>query len=120
MSSELSVRDRHIPPVVLAFLAIQIGQLAYGFSREVRDDRHLPAYVLAVVLGALWVAAIVVWRQRWAWWLYVIGGFLVLASPVWGKWAGVIRYSLNVVVMALILSHTMRQYVGIRRRTHAA
>ncbi len=67
----------------------------------------------------LWIAAIVVWRQRWAWWLYVIGGFLSFL-PLAGRTETAPRYIIDVVLLVILLSPQMREYVGIRGRTHAA
>lgn len=108
----MSVRGHNLPPAVAAFVVVQVGNFAYGLITDTKITPHVVFYVAVVTVSALWVAAVAVWRQRWAWWLYVIASCLFLLSPVWGQWYGILRYTLEVVVLALLISPQMRRYVN--------
>jgi hypothetical protein len=110
-------RGRYLPPVVVAYAVAQLGVLAYGLAQNT-TLWYRP--VVAGVFIVLWLAAIVVWRQRWAWGLSVLGYAVVLISPAWGRSLEVI-YAFDVVMLALLISSPMRRYVGaVRRPTGSA
>jgi hypothetical protein len=113
------VRGRYLPPVVLALVVVQLGGGIYGLSREIRHPNYVALYASAVVVGALWLAALVVWRQRWVWWLYVIVYCISIASPLSGRQFAVVPYVVGVLTLALLVSPQTRQYVGIGRKTGA-
>jgi hypothetical protein len=69
---------RRLPPVVSTFLIFTVITFAVGLARSPKLWHHPIAGVIVVALIALWIAAIVVWRQRWAWALWVL---LVLSAP---------------------------------------
>jgi hypothetical protein len=73
-------------------------------------------FVLA--LGGL--AAIVVWRQEWAWWLGLLSELAYVLSPAWGARLHPISDALELLLIGLLVTPSMRRYVGVlsaRRQT---
>jgi hypothetical protein len=107
---------RRLPPVVSTFLIFTVITFAVGLARSTKLWHHPIAGVIVVALIALWIAAIVVWRQRWAWALWVLLVLSALLSPGWGERNGVLVYLSNLVTLALLASPGMRRWVGVNRR----
>ncbi len=117
----MNAHGRQLPPVAVALVVVQVGGFAYGLSRITKLSHHVVLVLIVVVLAALWLAAVVVWRQRWAWWLYVLLYVVAVISPAWQEWSWFIPYALDVLTLALLVSRSMRRYVGvggIGRRLH--
>jgi hypothetical protein len=71
-----------------------------------------------VLLFLLWLAAIVVWRQRWAWVLMLLLDASVVLAPIWGESSSLIPYAVNVLSLGLLLSPGMRGWVNVTSRSH--
>src|ERR1700722_3427613 len=78
-------RVQRLPRGVLCFVALVLLYDAVALAVDWRWFQNHP------LAGACWfllslggLAAIVIWRQRWAWWLAFIGPLLWLVSPAWG------------------------------------
>jgi hypothetical protein len=108
---------RRMPPVVAAFSLFTIATFAVGISSSSMWD-HPARATLLVLLLVLWLAAVVVWRQRWAWLLLVVVTVVAVVSPAWGEWEGAALYVCNVISLALLLSPGMRRWVGADKRRH--
>src|ERR1700726_4704096 len=113
-------RLRSIPRVAWAYAALQLAVTPYRVSSGERPLHHSgtakTALVLAIILGLslLVIAGVVVWRQRWLWVLLVFAGVIGVVEPAW-HWHGVVTYLIGLAALALLLSPSMRRYVGVRR-----
>src|SRR4051794_4272171 len=112
----MAVHERRPRLAVTAFgllnLVYVIGALALSSSLW----RYHPSRGVAVALVLLlWLAAIVVWRRRWAWALMLLFVLAALLSPIWGKWNGGVPFAVNLLSLGLLLSPGMRRWVGVRR-----
>jgi hypothetical protein len=102
---------------VAAFFVLYTAGCCYGLARSPKLwDRRPVEAVLVVLLLALWLAAVVVWRQRWAWALMLLTSLSGVLEPLWGNWHGPLTYGANVVSVGLLLAPAMRSYVGVERR----
>jgi len=115
MLSMLAGRRRVPPPVVLMYSILQVGVIAYGLTKPTELWHHPVAAAALIALLALWLAAIIVWRQRWAGGAAVVVYSVGLIEPAW-RWHGVLIYICDVAMLVLLLSAQMRQYVGVARR----
>jgi hypothetical protein len=108
---------KELPRGVLGFVALV---LLYDAVVLVANWRWFHTRPLAgacwflVSLGAL--AALVIWRQRWAWWLAFLGPVLWLVSPAWGAPLRPVTDAVELVFLAAILTPTMRRHVGVLTR----
>ena len=69
--------------------------------------------------GLASLAALVVWRQRWAWWLYLAGPVYYLLSPALGVRVHPAWDIAELALLVLLVSPSMRRYVfagRVRRR----
>jgi hypothetical protein len=110
-----------LPRGVLAFGAFV---LLFDVAALLADWRWLHAHPLA---GAFWfllslglLAALVFWRQRWAWWIAFIGPLLSLLSPAWGARFRPVSDVVELVFLAAILTPTMGRHVGLVTRGEPA
>jgi hypothetical protein len=107
---------RRVPRSVIAYTVLVLGLVTYNLAA--RDTKlwhqHPGSAVAVIVIGLAWLAAVVVFRQRWAWALVLLGGCLTLVEPVWEK-VRVWVYVVNLVQLALLLSPGMRAWVRWRR-----
>lgn len=99
-----------------AFVVLWLGALVFAATRiHLRDHSKLHdrgvLIALVFVFAVLWLAAIVVWRQRWAWWLSLVGDLVAVAR---GPIAGAAPYVLTIATLALLVSPGVRRHVGIR------
>jgi hypothetical protein len=69
---------------------------------------------VGLVVVLLWLAALVIWRQRWAWWLWVIVYIIALVSSAWQKGPIGISYAVDVLTLGLLISPPMRRYLNTR------
>jgi hypothetical protein len=113
-------RFKQLPRGVLAFVALV---LLYDVAALLLARRWFHAHPLG---GAFWLlmsfgllAALVIWRQRWAWWIAFIGPLLWLASPAWGERFRPITDLVELVFLAAILTPTMRRHVGVLTHSQA-
>jgi hypothetical protein len=74
--------------------------------------------------GACWfllsfglLAALVIWRQRWAWWIAFIGPLMWLVSPAWGAPFRPVTDVVELVFLVAILTRTVRRHVGVLTRS---
>jgi len=106
-----------MPFEVSAYLVIEAIRVAVVLA--ISDwSKYVTARVVANVLFALLIAAVVVWRQRWALFLSLLIAFVAFVSPAWGEWPGPVLYVANLVSLALLVSPGMRRWVGVGRRRH--
>lgn len=120
----MAVQARQIPAVVLTYAILQVGDVAYGLENSPRLwHRPIPAAAVVLIL-MLWLAAIVVWRQRWAWGLAAIAYLVALLEPAWNRHFAshshdAVFYAFDLVMAGLLISAPMRRYVGAIRRPAA-
>ncbi len=67
------------------------------------------------VFGLASLAAMAGWRQRWAWWIYIIGPIMYWAAPAWGARFHPVWDAAELVVFGLLVSPSMRRHVFIPR-----
>jgi len=101
---------RDWPASVWAFSAFSLLTGLYSVASS-RVASHPLLLITSVVLELLWLAAIVVWRQQWAWWLWLLVDLIGLAR---GPFAGIAPYLMTIVTLALLVSPGVRDHVGIR------
>jgi len=106
-----------VPLTVIVFTALSLVLNALDWIL----DPYLSRYPVwngvwnLLFLGVL--AAIVVWRQRWAWWLCLLSPLAYVVSPAWGARFHPIWYVIELVFIGLLLTPSMRAYVrGVRPR----
>jgi hypothetical protein len=87
------------------------AEIGYGLTRSPKLWHHPWRGVVVVMLLVLWVAALVLWRRRWAWVLMLVVTASAVVAPLW-EWNGVLVYAFNVVTLGLLISPGMRRYVG--------
>jgi len=115
-----------IPRVAWAFIALRLALLVYSFSLP----HHLP-HRLGVAVGVacavlvvnlLWLGAMLIWRQPWAWWLYLVGGVWTTVQRLFAMHdtGAVALLVANLVLIGLLASPGMRRYVGVRWPGQAA
>jgi len=105
---------RTVPRSVVAYTVLVVALWCIRIPRA-HALWHRPVEVALVSLIALaFLSALVVFRQRWAWWIAVIGGGAALVSPVWTS-IKTDTYVGNLVQVALLLSPSMRAWVRLRR-----
>jgi hypothetical protein len=107
---------RQMPTLVATYATVQLGVIAYGLAKDTKLWNRPAAGIAVVLILVLWLAAIVIWRQRWAWAVTVVAYSVGLVEPAW-HWRGALSYSLAVLMLALLLSPSMRRYVGAERRS---
>jgi hypothetical protein len=104
---------------VVAFFVLFTAECCYGLARSPKLWDRPVRGVLVVLFLVLWLAAVVVWRQRWAWVLMLLTVLSGVLEPLWGDWHGALVYGVNVVSVGLLLAPAMRSYVGVERRRPA-
>ena len=115
----MTVADlRRAPAVVVVFPLLTAAGVAYGLSRSPRLFHHPVDATLVIALLVLWVAAVVLWRQRWAWGLMLLASLTGVVAPIWGEWHGPLAYGFNVATAWLLLMPGMRRYVGVNWWRH--
>src|ERR1700730_16015280 len=109
---------KQLPRNVLAFIALV---LIYDVVALVANWRWFHAHPL---YGAFWfllsfgfLTALVIWRQRWAGWIAVIGPLLWLVSPAWGARFRPVTDGVELVFLAALLTPGMRTHVGVLTRS---
>jgi hypothetical protein len=72
--AEMSIAAlRRAPPAVLAVLLVSTATISYGLAQaSPKFWQHPVRPALVILLLVLWLAAVVLWRQRWAWALSLI------------------------------------------------
>lgn len=117
----MTVADlRRAPAVVVVFPLLTAAGVAYGLSRSPRLFHHPVDAALVIALLVLWVAAVVLWRQRWAWALMLLASLSGVLAPIWAEWHGPLIYGFNVATACLLLTPGMRQYMGVHWWRHDA
>jgi hypothetical protein len=100
--------------VVGAYVALAL--LTLGWSVATRGwVTSTTRGIVVLVLAVLLLLALVPLRQRWAWWLYVFGYAVAVVSILWES-SKPLPYVEDVVVLLLLLSPQMRDYVFDRPR----
>jgi hypothetical protein len=108
---------RRLPPTVAAFAVLNVVWIVFVLAISTSVwQYHASRGAVSAVLIFLWIAAIVVWRQRWAWALMLLFQVAVLLSPAWKDWSGPVPYAVNVVTVALLVSPGMLRWVRVTRR----
>ena len=110
----ISVTLNRLPATVIAFAALVVvldGTFLVVNSSYVREWPLWTAFW--VVLGLGLVAALVLWRQLWAWWLCLISPVAYLVSPAWGARFHPVSGVIELAFLALLLTPSMRRHVGV-------
>jgi len=112
-----------MPRVAWAFSALYLLTFGYNLTHDGSLWQRKPWFATAVlVLALLLLASMVIWRQRWAWWLSVVfvATNVTVHLVTLGDIKTVAEWVVNVVFLGLLLSPQMRRYVGVRWRGRAA
>ena len=105
-------RDRSTWLVVASYVVLAAAPFALAAAHaSFWQHQHSTAPVAAVVVTALLIALVL--RQRWAWWVLVAFGAVVLVSFAF-DFTTLPALLLNLASFALLVSPQMRRYV--RRR----
>jgi hypothetical protein len=78
---------------------------------------------LWTMLGLWLLAALVIARRQWAWWIALLGSVSYLVSPAWGVLLHPVYDVVELVFVALLLTSSMRRHAGVlagRREVPAA
>ncbi len=103
-----------LPPTVGAYALINVVFIIVVLAVSTSLwQYHAGRGAVAAVVLFLWLAAIVVWRRRWAWAVMVLLVTFNVLSPVWGGWGDVDAYAVQVVSLCLLLSPGMRRWVHV-------
>ena len=103
-----------MPRTVAAYGVLVVLLLSINVPRSHELWHHPPAAVAVVVVAVAFQAAIVLGRQRWAWWIAVVGGCIFILEPAWRS-ISLVAYLSNLAQLALLLSPGMRGWVRLRR-----
>jgi len=121
MRQPISVTLKRLPATAIAFAALVMildGAFLIVHSSYVRERPLWTAFWVLLGLGLL--AALLIWRQWWAWWLCLISPIAYLVSPVWGARFRPVYDLIEVAFIALLLTPSMRRHAGVltgRRQT---
>lgn len=114
MRLRLSAAAKGVPVTVIVFTVLALVLDALGwvvYFPRLSKDLMWSAFWFALALGGL--AAIVVWRQGWAWWLCLLSELAYLCSPVWGTRFHPITDAIELIFLGLLVTPSMRAYVGV-------
>ncbi len=104
---------KRTPRTVLAFAALcLLLDAAELIIYRRRIGAHAAVWAVEFVVAFALLAALVVWRRRWAWWLCVIEAVAWLVSPAWGVRFHPLTDLIDAVFLALLLTPSMRRHVG--------
>lgn len=124
MRQRISVTLKRLPATVIVFTALVVildGAFLAVNSSYVRERPLWTAFWVVLGLGLL--AALVIWRQWWAWWLCLISPIAYLASPAWGASFHPVYDVIELAFIALLLTPSMRRHAGVltgQRQTQQA
>jgi hypothetical protein len=117
MRRRLRATVGHLPAIVVAFAALvvvlDVSALLVG-GAYVRE-RPLWAAFWAM-LGLALLAALVIGRRRWAWWLCLLSSIGYLTSPVWGERLHLVYGVVELAFLALLLTPSMRRHASVSAR----
>jgi hypothetical protein len=114
MRQRIPVTLRQLPATAIAFTALVMvldGTFLVVNSSYVRERPLWASFWVLMGLGLL--AALVIWRQRWAWWLCLIGPIAYLVSPAWGARFRPVYDVIELAFLALLLTPSMRRHAGV-------
>jgi hypothetical protein len=118
MRQRLPAAVNGVPRTVAVFTVLTLVLVAVDC---VVYFRYLSAHLLSsaawCVLDLGLLVALVVWRQRWAWWLWLLIELGYVISPTWGARFRPITDAIELVFIGLLLTPSMRAYVQASRRS---
>jgi hypothetical protein len=108
---------RGLPRTVIAFTVLALVLVVVDWVVYFpRLSTHLLGNAVWCVLGLGVLAAIVLWRQRWAWWLYLLVLLAYVVSPAWGARLHPVADAIDLDFIGLLLAPSMRAYVRAARQ----
>ncbi len=114
---------RQLPPTVIVFAALVLVFDGAALAVDGRAVLERPLWTALWTMLGLWLlAALVIGRRQWAWWLGVLGSISNLVSPAWGARLRPGNDVIELVFLALLLTPSMRRHTGVlagRRETPA-
>jgi hypothetical protein len=114
MGRGISATLRGLPATAIAFTGLVVvldGTSLLLNSSYVGERPWWTAVWVMLGLGLL--AALVLWRQQWAWWISLIAAIIYLASPAWGSRAHPVYDAFELAFLALLLTPSMRRHAGV-------
>ena len=117
MRRRISVILGRLPVTAIAFTALVVildGTYFVVHSSYVRERPLWASFWVLLGLGLL--AALVIWRQRWAWWLCLISPIVYLVSPAWGARFHPVNDVVELVFLALLITPSMRAHARVLTR----
>jgi hypothetical protein len=105
---------RRLPATAIAFAVLVV--ILDGTSLAVHSSyvRERPLWTAVwTVLGLGLLAALVIWRHRWAWWLCSTISIAYLISPAWGARFRPVFDVIELALLALLLTPSMRRHAGV-------
>ncbi len=123
MRQSVRAKVGQLPATVIAFAVLVVVFDCVALVVSSRSMLERPLWTaLWAVLGLGILAALVVGRRQWPWWLGLLSSIVYLASPVWGARLHPVDAIVELVFLALLLTPSMRRHVGVlgaRRETPA-
>ena len=113
---------RDVPRVAWAFVALYLGSGIYSLSMPHHFPHRLGVAIVVggavLALNLLWLGAMLIWRQAWAWWLYLVVVVSTMLQRLFGVHDGgtVALWIADLVLIGLLVSPEMRRFVGVRGR----
>ncbi len=113
---------RDIPRVAWAFVALYFASGIDSLSMPHHFPHRLGVAIViggaVLVVNLLWLGAMLIWRQPWAWWLYlvVVVWEMVQRLLAMRDTGTVALWVADVALIGLLVSPEMRRYVGVRWR----
>jgi hypothetical protein len=108
---------RQWPVTVWLFTAIVLLWQAAYLALDTHYVSKHPAWTgIWTVVGLGSLAALVGWRQRWAWLLFLLGPILYWASPAWGARFHPFWDLVELAIAGLLLSPSMRRHLSTANR----
>jgi hypothetical protein len=119
MRQRISVTPKRLPATAIAFTALVVvldGTFLVVNSSYVRERPLWTAFWVLLGLGLL--AALVIWRQPWAWSLCLIGPIAYLVSPAWTARFHPVYDVIELTFLALLLTPSMRRHAAVLTGRH--
>jgi hypothetical protein len=114
----------YLPATVIAFATLVLVFDCVALVASSRPLFERPLWTaLWAVLGLWLLAALVIGRRQWAWWIGLLGSVSYLVSPAWGVRVHPVYDVVELVFVALLLTPSMRRHAGVlagRREVPAA
>jgi hypothetical protein len=117
MGRGISATLRGLPATAIAFTGLVVVLDSTSLLLNSSYVRERPWWTAVwVMLGLGLLAALVLWRQQWAWWICLIAPIFYLASPAWGSRFHPVYDAFELAFLALLLTPSMRRHAGVLAR----